>query len=539
MDPGPTKRPRLDHDSDDTPRGRDTSRKTPSSLAYPISPPRKRRVRQRQYLLSPFHLTKVASLPSEANEGAVSLRDLVGDPLTSELWEFNYLHDIDFLLQHLDPDTRALTQVHIVHGFWKREDGSRLFLQEQKERHQNVTLHTAYMPEMYGTHHSKMMIMLRHDDTAQVIIHTANMIERDWRNMTQGVWCSPPLPLLKSTEKEVDRKDKPIGSGPRFKFDLLNYLRAYNMRRNVCRSLVEKLSKYDFSAIRGALIASVPGKHSTEQGPSSTRWGWQGLRETLKTVPVQDGPSNIVVQISSIATLGAKDDWLQRTLFDSLAPTASSTSSSRTQSDPPRPNFKVVFPAADEIRQSLDGYVSGGSIHTKIQSAQQTKQLEYLRPIFHHWADVNEVTQSTYKDAGRDTAAPHIKTYIRHNQSKSSLDWALLTSANLSKQAWGEAPNKAGEVRVASWEIGVLVWPALYAGEGEDFSARMVGTFRKDKPTGEDDVESDRKGSDIAGTVVGLRMPYSMPLLKYGPREVPWIATMAHTIPDRHGQTWP
>ena len=39
------------------------------------------------------------------------------------------------------------------------------------------------MPEAFGTHHSKMMVLFRRDETVQVIIHTANMIPRDWRNV--------------------------------------------------------------------------------------------------------------------------------------------------------------------------------------------------------------------------------------------------------------------------------------------------------------------------------------------------------------------
>ncbi|KAI1268921.1 tyrosyl-DNA phosphodiesterase [Xylariaceae sp. FL1019] len=498
----PVKRQRLG--DSDGPKNREWDRTPPSSLLHPISPPRKKSAQQQKAPEeirhpSPFRLTTIRDLPETHNAGALSLGDLVGDPLIAQIWEFNYLHDIDFLLSHIDQDTRALTEIHVVHGFWKNEDASRLMLQEQASQHENVTLHTAFMPEMFGTHHSKMMIFIRHDDTAQVIIHTANMIAKDWTNMTNGIWQSPLLPKLKTPD--TGKKAEPsVGSGPRFKNDLLNYLRAYNTRRNVCKSLVDELARYDFSAIRGALIASVPGKHDVQHEPNATRWGWQGLKETLKSVPIQPGKSDIIVQVSSIATLGPKDTWLQRTLFDSLSPVSSGNS---------KPNFKIVFPTPDDVRRSLDGYESGGSIHTKIQSSQQAKQLQYLRPFFHHWANDGD-SYAPSRDAGRQRAAPHIKTYIRHGEK--SIDWALLTSANISKQAWGEATSKSGEVRIASWEIGVLVWPELLIG---DAKARMIGTFRTDEPakeeqTGEDDVP-----------IVGLRIPYSMPLQKYGPAEVP------------------
>lgn len=243
------------------------------------------------------------------------------------------------------------------------------------------------MPEMFGTHHSKMMILFRHDDNIQVIVHTANMIAKDWTNMTNGVWRSPLLPLLPppppppgdaAVADNNPGSTFPLGSGERFKIDLMRYLSCYNKIGPMCKPLIDHIDAFDFSSIRGAFIASTPGRHSITD--KSAIWGWNALQKCLKVVDCcSEDKSHIAVQISSIATLGAKDDWLQNTLFKSL-----STSKNHNTT---RPSFKVVFPTADEIRQSLDGYRSGASIHTKTQSQQQSKQLEYLKPIFHHWAN--------------------------------------------------------------------------------------------------------------------------------------------------------
>ena len=249
------------------------------------------------------------------------------------------------------------------------------------------------MPEIFGTHHSKMMILLRHDETAQIIIHTANMIAHDWTNMTQAAWISPKLPLMAPAKQQAVPTETPvIGSGERFKVDFLNYLRAYDRRRVTCRPIINELVKYDFSAIRGALIASVPGRHSLDD-EIPTRWGWAAMKEALKQVPVvtEAGKSEIVVQISSVATLGPTDNWLNNTFFNALS------GGKRTPgAGPPlkslstKPNFRVMFPTPDEIRKSLDGYESGGSIHMKIGSPQQAKQLQYMKPIFCHWANDSE-----------------------------------------------------------------------------------------------------------------------------------------------------
>lgn len=234
------------------------------------------------------------------------------------------------------------------------------------------------MPEMFGTHHSKMMILFRHDDTAQIVIHTANMIPKDWTNMTNAVWMSPHLPLSNIVENGGQSISYPIGSGGGFKHDLLNYLRSYNARRTISQSLIDKLTKYDFSAVRGALIASVPGRHPVAEDHNGVAaWGWQAIGRCLRNIDCRSGTSDIAVQVSSIATLGATDGWLTNTLFTTLKSCKNATN--RTA------HLKVIFPSADEIRQSLDGYSSGGSIHTKIQSPQQAKQLQYLSPMLHHW----------------------------------------------------------------------------------------------------------------------------------------------------------
>lgn len=173
MEP-PSKRQRLSKDSSDLPEALGDAFTIPRTLGHPISPPLRKRPRptgpsteqskepeielprllapankvskeqiagntsssatsqnepSSHVFSSPFHLTWVQDLPNAANTDAVTLKDLLGDPLIAECWEFNYLHDIDFLMAAFDQDTKDLVQVHLVHGFWKKEDESRLMLQ--------------------------------------------------------------------------------------------------------------------------------------------------------------------------------------------------------------------------------------------------------------------------------------------------------------------------------------------------------------------------------------------------------------------------
>jgi tyrosyl-DNA phosphodiesterase-1 len=177
----------------------------------------------------------------------------------------------------------------------------------------------------------------------------------------------------------------------------------------------------------------------------------------------------------------------------------------------------------------------------KTQSAAQQKQVQYLRPHLCQWAgdtlmpgaQINLLDESK-REAGRRRAAPHIKTYICFaNKNKKTIDWAMVSSANLSTQAWGAATNGNGEVRVCSWEIGVLIWPDLFRSGLEDEKspdAVMVPCFKEDTPL----LSGDEKDS----VVVGFRMPYDLPLTPYGASDEPWCATAEYELPDWRGQSW-
>jgi hypothetical protein len=142
------------------------------------------------------------------------------------------------------------------------------------EPYPGINLISSYLPDPFGTHHSKMIILFRHDDCAQIIIHTANMISKDWANMTQAIWRSPLLPLCipasasRSSSSEKEATKHPIGSGERFKIDLLHYLAKYENR---LRALSSQLTNYDFSAVRAAFLGSalLDGQVSKKSCPTS------------------------------------------------------------------------------------------------------------------------------------------------------------------------------------------------------------------------------------------------------------------------------
>jgi len=57
---------------------------------------------------------------------------------------------------------------------------------------------------------------------------------------------------------------------------------------------------------------------------------------------------------------------------------------------------------------------------------------------------------------GRDRAMPHIKSYTRISPDLKSIPWFVLTSANLSKGAWGVQRNS---YYITNYEAGIVFIP--------------------------------------------------------------------------------
>ena len=108
---------------------------------------------------------------------------------------------------------------------------------------------------------------------------------------------------------------------------------------------------------------------------------------------------------------------------------------------------------------------------------------------------------------GRSRVVPHIKTYTRLSPDRKKVAWFLLTSANLSKAAWG-ARTASGALRVRSYELGVL-----FVGDG--------------------------KGLDVGGHDGGMIVPYSTPPKPYEPTDAPWLVNLKYSKMDTRGNKWP
>ncbi|XP_041353017.1 tyrosyl-DNA phosphodiesterase 1-like isoform X2 [Gigantopelta aegis] len=441
-----------------------------------------------------FYLTKVTGIDHKYNEfAAINIKDILSPSMgkLKESCQFSFMIDINWLMNQYSKEFRNLPLL-IVHGKQRAELAT--FLSEASP-YPNITCCQAKL-EMYGTHHSKMMFLL-YDNGMRVVIHTANLVEGDWYQKTQGVWVSPLFPKL--APGATNSGANIVGDSPtHFKEDLLEYLESY---RSPKMKVWEKhIHSHDMSSAKVYIIGSVPGRHTSVKKNS---FGHLKLRKVLQ----ENGPDAatlknwpVIGQFSSIGSLGStKDTWLCKEWLQSL-------SAARGLSGPtPENNLLLVFPSVNNVRSSLEGYMAGGSIPYHFKTAK--KQL-YLHQFFRQWKS---------EGRGRSCASPHIKTYIRPSPDFTEAAWFLVTSANLSKAAWGAFEKNCSQLMIRSYEIGVLFLPKYF------------GTLK---------LTTDAEAAASSSKPL-FPLPYDLPLTRYNKGDRPWMVDIPCVdLPDTHGIMW-
>nr|CUU97415.1 hypothetical transcript [Hymenolepis microstoma] len=376
--------------------------------------------------------------------------------------QFNYMFEVDWMIQQYPAKYRSLPLL-IVHGYGNRQVSE---LRQKASKMSNLTVIEAPIPLAYGTHHTKMML-LKYDDGMRVVIHTANQIQSDWHLRTQGIWISPKL-----TPGNKDSKTN-------FRADLTEYLEAYGSRQ--LDHWIDIVRNHDFSSLKVWLIASVPGRH---RGNKRNLFGHLKLASILEKVEV-DRSWPVVGQFSSIGSLGNQPtQWLTTEWSSSLAGRGAR-------------GIRLIYPSVNTVRESLEGYGAGECL--PYSSGVAVRQ-PWLRFFLHDWVGCNP---------GISKAIPHIKSYCRCSPDGKNVTWFLLTSANLSKAAWGCYQKDKTQFMIRSYELGVLFTP-----------------------------EIDENTPDKSMTLNSFPVPYKLPPVPYGAKDGPWIYDNFYEEPDSHGNTW-
>ena len=252
------------------------------------------------------------------------------------------------------------------------------------------------LPFAYGTHHTKMFICFC-ANSCHVVIHTANIIPRDWKFKTQGYH------VFKGT----------LGSkSSNFKTDLIDYIDGY---RNL-NELSQLLSLFEFDS-NLSLVPSIPGKFIDK------RYGLNRIKDLMCTHRFD----TLIVQVSSIPKMGFT--FQKSPIFALMQAFNCAT-------------VKLIYPSKDAICDSYEGIDAGNSFPHAPQNYQIHKN--WLMPCLHHWKT---------KDPILNQCMPHIKTFAV--EIDGIIEYTLQSSHNISNAAWGSI-NKQGELFIKSYELGVL-----------------------------------------------------------------------------------
>ncbi|PAA61315.1 hypothetical protein BOX15_Mlig021690g1 [Macrostomum lignano] len=439
-----------------------------------------------------LYVTKVSGLVEDNQSGqftAYNLRDIISNHPSKliESIQFNYLFEIDWLVAQYPKESRS-APLTLVHG---NQGASKTDLDVEAMSHEHVNLVQARLDMPYGTHHSKLMI-LRYADGIRIVVHTANLIERDWHQKTQCGWLSP---LLKPLPAEASSND---GDSPtNLRADLCRYLRRYRHPR--VGRWADLIESYDCSGLRVFLIASCPGRHSADQ---LNEFGHLKLRQVLRQFDFGANSKDacLVGQFSSIGSLGSESSkWLTAEFMASFAAGGSPGGGGGGDGSA----LKLIYPTKDDVRQSLEGFPAGGSLPYRQSVA---KQQPWLNRFLHSWSASR---------SSRSRAMPHMKSYLRYSGGSGSprLSWYLVTSANLSKAAWGSLEKKGTQLAIRSYELGVL------------FVARQFGL--------------PNFSLEAANAAACIPVPFDLPPCRYKATDKPWIVDLAYRdLPDTHGNIW-
>ncbi|KAI3740861.1 hypothetical protein L2E82_31335 [Cichorium intybus] len=460
-----------------------------------------------------FRLLRVKGLQSWANTSSVSIADVIqGNVLVAVL--SNYMVDIDWLISAC-PNLKNIPHVLVVHG---QSDGS---LENMKKiKPANWILHKPSLPIAWGTHHSKAMFLV-YPEGVRIIVHTANLIYVDWNNKSQGLWMQD-FPW-----KNQDCLNK--GSG--FETDLIDYLGALKWPEfSVKLPEVGNISfnssffkRFDYSSATVRLIGSVPGYHS---GSNIKKWGHMKLRSILQdcVFDKEFQKSPLIYQFSSLGSLDEK--W--------MAELALSMSSGVSDDKKPLGLGEplIIWPTVEDIRCSLEGYAAGGCV----PGPQKNVEKPFLKKYWAKW-------KATH--TGRCRAMPHIKTFTRYNGQ--NLAWFLLTSANLSKAAWGALQKNNTQLMIRSYELGVLFLPSS-TNHGHAFSCTRNGSPLKNIYGSSEEKRTKlvtltsphtNKMNQPMSDIITLPVPYQLPPQRYSSEDVPWSWDRQYKKRDVFGQVWP
>ena len=457
-------------------------------------------VERKLLAMSPMNLffNKVRSSPKTHNDKrSLHFTDLLHPSLGNlqSSLQINFMVEYEWLMMSYEVTKNEHKPLTIIFG----EDNIELAANNGRPRN-NIIAKKVKPRYPFGTHHTKMMVLVYDDGSVRVVVHTSNLISSDWENRTQGIWVSQKCPVMNQSAVSNDKIENKGDSETKFKLCLLRYLNYYEV--SVLNPFLEKIKACDFSAVNAFFVGSVPGSHMINRMDPFSNWGHafvakilRNYNEHQKNSEFNDENAEIILQSSSIGSLGP----LHENSFLMELATSFNASTLRSTKCVPK-NVKMVYPTKENVFDAYGGPLYGGGC------------LPYSRKtnIKQPWLK-GKMCQWESEELHRTRAMPHIKSYTKLNgfcvrtntdRQRPKASYYVLTSANVSKAAWGSLNKAEDKLFIQSYEAGILLLPKFTHGASN--STYSVTSEGPTKPA-------------------QLVLPYDLPLSEYEPKDEPWV----------------
>ena len=492
-------KPPCSFDSEETSTNCEYGRNIPSSEIFG-SKMFKNDVREKIHCMSPLNLfyNKVKHSPqTHRDKRSLYFTDLLHPSLGNleSSLQINFMVDYEWLLLNYEVTSNLHKPLTIIYG-----EANEL-ADKNSPLKSNIIAKRVKPRYPYGTHHTKMMVLVYDDSSVRVVVHTSNLIASDWENRTQGLWVSPRCPKLENTTNSSTRWESIGDSKTCFKRSLLRYLNFYEV--SVLRPFTEKIKVCDFSSVNAFFVGSVPGSHVISPSDPFQNWGHAFVAKILckhnehnKEMGYRDEESDIILQCSSIGSLGPN---IEGSFLMELSASLNATTLRSTKKLPKW--VRLVYPSKENVLNAYGGPLYGSGC---LPYSQKTSDKQpWLNKVMCKWeSDL----------INRTKAMPHIKTYTKLNgfcahtktdKERPKASYFILTSANLSKSAWGSLNKTEDKLFIQSYEAGILLLPKFT--HGESHYSYSVTAESVDKPA-------------------ELVLPYDLPLTEHDSNDVPWVS---------------
>jgi tyrosyl-DNA phosphodiesterase 1 len=399
-----------------------------------------------------------------------------------------YLFDARFVSEHA-PELLRARRVTLVHGCAGLSAGDVVAALP------NFCVVRPDVPVPFGEsmHHAKFFI-LQWAQTLRVVVSTANATDDDYARRSNQVWLQDFV--------RCDARTR-TSKGLDFLEQLARYLAAVGLR-----DWVGVVAAHNFDAVQAHLVCSVPGVFA---GAEMARYGHlrvRALLRRLQPMPAAFRRPSLMAQFSSLGRTSAA--WLFDQWMTSMMPPTGAA-------QPLAERLFLVWPTVAFVRDCFFGYAVGLSLCGQRASF----ELDCVRSRLFKFRPQHE---------SRRDITPHMKSYAVFDASAPGaavpLAYYLMTSANLSKQAWGELQKGGSQFALKNFELGVVL---LQAEVDALSSAPKRALLAADRG-------ADRAASLDAPLIVDVRALQRMQFLDGDDDESPWSFDVQHRGLDRFGQ---